>query len=152
MNIKYINSFAASILLLCAAQAYAGDVTVSDVWSRASAPGQSNGSVGLVITSTKDARLIAVSSPAAESAEIHTMSMDNGVMKMRELEFLSLPANQAVKLGPGGNHLMLFGLKKPLQAGKEIPLTLTIQFADKHSEKISIKSKIKALDSEYGKH
>ena len=152
MNIKYINGFAASILLLFAAQAYASDVTVSDVWSRASAPGQTNGSVGLVITSTKDARLISVASPAAESAEIHSMNMDNGVMKMRELEFLPLPANQAVKLGPGGNHLMLFGLKKPLHAGKEIPLTLTIQFADKRTERISIKSKIKALDSEYGKH
>jgi copper(I)-binding protein len=151
MRNRYINSIAVTFLLL-ATQAYAGDVSVSDVWSRASAPGQANGSVGLVITSTKDARLIAVTSPAAESAEIHTMSMDNGVMRMRELEFLPLPANQAVKLGPGGNHLMLFGLKKPLQAGKEIPLTLTIKFADHHTEKINIKSKIKALDTEYGKH
>lgn len=152
MKNRYVNCFAASILLLFTAQAYAGEVTVSDVWSRASAPGQENGSVGLVITSAKDARLVAVTSPAAESAEIHTMSMDNGVMKMRQLEFLPLPANQVVKLGPGGNHLMLFGLKKPLKAGQEIPLTLTIKFADKRTEKIKIKSKIMAIDSDYGKH
>ena len=68
--------------LLFSAQVQAGEVTVSDAWARATAPGQENGSVGLVITSQRDARLIAVTSPLAASAEIHTMTMDNGVVMM----------------------------------------------------------------------
>ena len=135
--------------LLLAAQAFAGEIKVSDVWARATAPGQENGSVGLVITSQKDARLIAVASPAAESAEIHTMTMDNGVMQMRQLEYLPLPAKQAVTLGPGGEHLMLFGLKHALKAGDTFPLTLTVQHADKKTEKIKIKALIRPLTAEH---
>ena len=140
------------VALLLATTAYASDVAISDVWARATAPGQENGSVGLIITSAKDARLIAVSSPVAASAEIHTMSMEGGVMKMRQLEDLPLPANQPVKLGPGGEHLMLFGLKKPLKAGDKFSLTLTIQFADKSTKKIKIKALVKALKTEHGNH
>ena len=131
--------------LLFTAQAYAGSIKISDAWARETAPGQQNGSVGLVITSQKDARIIAVSSPAAKSAELHTMTMDNGVMKMRQLEDMPLPANQPVTLGPGGDHLMLFGIKHPLKAGKKVPLTLTVEYADKRKEKIRIKAEIRPL-------
>jgi hypothetical protein len=131
--------------LLLTTHAIAGDISTADVWARATAPGQENGSVGVVITSAKDARLIAVSSPVCKTAEIHTMSMNNGVMEMRQLEFLPLPAQQPVTLGPGGDHLMLFGLKHPLKAGDEFPLTLTVQFADKHTQKIKIKALVKSI-------
>ncbi len=149
---KHNTWIAAVAALLLTAQAYAADVTIDDAWARATAPGQENGSVGLVITSAKDARLIAVTTPAAKFAEIHTMTMENGVMKMRQLEDLPLPAKQPVKLGPGGDHLMLFNLKKPLKAGEEIPLTLTIQFSDKRSEKINIKAQIKPLTAAQDNH
>ena len=145
-------SWIAVAALLFAAQVQAGEVTVSDAWVRATAPGQENGSVGLVITSQKDARLIAVTSPLAESAEIHTMTMDNGVMKMRQLEDLPLSAKQAVTLGPGSDHLMLFGLKHALKAGDKVPLTLTVQFADKSTEKINIKAQVKPLTAGQNKH
>ena len=133
------------ITLLFSAQAYAGGITVSDAWARATAPGQENGSVGLLITSQKEARIIAVTSTVSKSAEIHTMTMDNGVMQMRQLEFLPLPAQQPVTLGPGGEHLMLFGLKHALIAGDIVPLTLTVQHADKKIEKIKIKAIIRPL-------
>ena len=138
--------------LLFAAQAYAGEITVSDAWARATAPGQENGSVGLVITSKKDARLIAVTCPVSASAEIHTMTMDNGVMQMRQLEYLPLPANQPVTLGPGGDHLMLFGLKHALKAGDKVPLTVTVQYADKRTEKIKIKALVRPLTAGQDKH
>jgi periplasmic copper chaperone A len=134
---------AASLLLFT--QAYAGGIKITDAWTRATAPGQENGSVGVIITSPRDARLIAVSTKVADSAEIHTMSMDNGVMKMRQLEFLPLPANAPVTLGPGGDHLMLFGLKHALKAGQKVPLILTIQYADKSVEKINIKAEVRSL-------
>ena len=96
----------------------------------APAPGQAATVVGLRITSQKEARMVAVSSPVAE-AQMHSMTMENGMMKMRRLESLALPAGQEVVLGAGGDHLMLVGLKKPLKAGEVVPLTLTVEFADK---------------------
>lgn len=138
--------------LLVSIQAKAGEVTVNDAWARATVPGQENGSVGLVITSQKDARLIAVNSPLAESSEIHTMTMDNGVMKMRQLEYLALPAKQPVTLGPGGDHLMLFGLRQALKAGDKVPLTLTVQHGDKSTENINIKAQVRPLTAGQNKH
>lgn len=147
MNSKSLIVIAA---LLFSAQAFAGGVTVDGAWARATAPGQANGSVGMIITSQQDARLITVSSSASANSEIHTMTMDNGVMKMRQIEDLPLPANQAVKLGPGGEHLMLMGLKKPLREGDTIPLTLTVQYADKRMEKIVVKALVKSLTGGHG--
>jgi hypothetical protein len=142
MNTK---NFIAIALLLFSAQLFAGEVSVTDAWSRATAPGQEVGMVGLTITSKKDAKLIAVTSTASDTSEIHTMSMDNGVMKMRQIENLPLTANQPATLGPGGNHLMLIGLKQPLKAGKKVALTLTVEFADKTTEKLKVSAEIRSL-------
>lgn len=138
--------------LLLATQVNASEIKISDAWARATAPGQENGSVGVIITSAKDARLIAVSTKLAESSEIHTMIMDDGVMKMRQLEYLDLPANQAVKLGPGGEHLMLFGLKHALKAGNKVPLIITVQFPDKSTETINFNAAIRPLTAVNNKH
>lgn len=139
------NRILLGILVLFTSPIYAAEISIGDAWARATAPGQENGSVALVITSQKDARLIAVTSPASTSAEIHTMSIDNGVMKMRQLEFLPLPAKQAVNLGPGGDHLMLFGLKKPLKVGDQVELTLTVRYPDKRTEKIKMQAKVRPI-------
>lgn len=138
--------------LLCAPQAWASEVTVVEPWGRASAPGQDSGAVYLRITSQQDARIIAVASPAADSAEIHSMVHENGVMKMRELAELPLPAKREVKLGTGGNHIMLIGLKQPLKPGAIVPLTLTIQFADKRKEEVQVKAEIKPLSASSDMH
>lgn len=130
--------------LLVTVQCMAGEVTVSDVWSRATAPGQEATVVGLRITSQKEARMVAVSSPVAE-AQMHSMVHENGMMKMRKLDSLALPARQEVLLGAGGDHLMLVGLKKPIKAGEIVPLTLTVEFADKRVEKVEIKAEVKPL-------
>ena len=140
------------VALMLTTQVFAADIKVSDVWARATAPGQENGSVGLVITSPTDARLIAVTSPAAASAEIHTMTMEEGVMKMRQLEYLPLPAQQPVTLGPGSDHLMLFGLKKPLKAGDKVPLTITVQYANKKTSKINITAQVRPLTAVHDQH
>lgn len=133
-------------------QVFAGEVKVDDAWARATVPGQEIGFVGLVITSQKDARLVAVSSPASKTAEIHTMSMNDGVMKMRQIEFLALPAAKPVTLAPGGDHLMLIGLKKPLSAGDKISVTLTVEFSDKHTEKLEIQAPVKAVSGGHHHH
>lgn len=137
---------------LSISQAVAGEVTVSQAWARATAPGQDSGVVSLHITSQKDASIIAVSSAASNSAEIHSMVHEDGMMKMRALDSLALKAKQEVALGDDGNHLMLIGLKKPLKAGDSVALTLTVQFADKRKEKVEVKAEVKPLSESHGEH
>lgn len=105
-------------------------ITVSDGWARPTVPGQEVAAVYMNVTSANDATLIKVESEIAVSVQIHNMSMDGSVMKMRELKKLALRAGKTVALAPGGSHLMMTQLKKPLRAGDSVPLTLTVLKAD----------------------
>jgi hypothetical protein len=79
-------------------------------------------------TGDSDDRLVAASSPVAERVELHTMTMDGDVMRMRELEDgIALPAGEMVELAPGGLHVMFIGLSGPFVAGEEVQVTLTFE-------------------------
>lgn len=80
------------------------------------------------LRSAEDKQLVAVHSDLAEFNEVHTHSMVDGMMQMREISHIDLPANQWVNLQPGGLHLMLINLQRELTPGEEIPLQLL--FAD----------------------
>jgi len=142
----------AIVALFCAAQAWAGNVEVSDASARATAPGQESAAIQFSITSKKEARLVAIISPVAGAVEIHSMTHDNGVMKMRAIEFLPLPAGKTVKLGASGNHVMLLNLKNPLKAGDNVPLTITVEFANKSREKINVNAEVKSLTASHNEH
>jgi hypothetical protein len=137
--------WAGLVACLSVSQALAGEVAVSAAWARATAPGQDAAAVSMHITSQKDASIVAVSSSASNSAEIHSMVHEGGMMKMRALESLPLKAKQEVSLGNDGNHLMLIGLKNPLKAGDSVELTVTVQFADKRKENVAVKAEVKPL-------
>ena len=122
-----MNKFAITVILVFFSITAHAKVAISDAWARATAPGQEVGAAYMNLKSAKAAKLVEVKSDAAGSVEIHEMSMKNGVMKMRMLEVLELPAGKLVKLAPGGFHLMLFDLKKPLAAGEKIELSLTLK-------------------------
>ena len=115
----------AVLLAAAGAQAQSNPVKVENAWARATPPGAQVGAVYLTLTAPGADRLVGVSSPAAERAEVHEMSMDNGVMRMRETPGVLLPARQPVVLGPGGYHIMLMGLGHPLKQGQTVPLRLT---------------------------
>jgi len=100
------------------------DITISDAWARATAPGQKVAAAYMNLSSKQGAALIRAECDLAGSVEIHSMTMENDVMKMRMLEELALPAGKTVSLAPGGFHLMLFNLKQPLDAGKQAKFTL----------------------------
>jgi len=142
----------AIVMLFCAGQAWAENVVVSDASVRATAPGQESAAIRFSITSKKEARLVEISSPVAGAVEIHSMTHDNGVMKMRAIEFLSLPAGKMVKLGVSGNHVMLLNLKNQLKAGDNVPLTITVEFADKRKEKINVNAEVKSLAASSNEH
>lgn len=127
--------------------AYAGDISVTNAWARATAPGQEVGAAYFDIVSKSAAKLVKAESPAAASTEIHTMSMKNGVMEMRKLDSLELPAGKAVSLAPGGNHIMLIGLKKPLKEGDKVVITLMVEKAPKGQETVEVSAEVKTMMS-----
>jgi periplasmic copper chaperone A len=137
-----IRTLSAALLLTCTLSAQAG-ITISDAWVRATRPGQEVGAAYMTLSSSDWSCLTKVSSAAAGAIEIHSMSMDKGVMKMRMLEHLELPAGKPVKLAPGGFHLMLFVLKKPLVAGGTIEVELTFEDAKSKIETKKVKLPIK---------
>ena len=125
----------ALILLACSKQA--PEIKIADNWVRATTEGQEVGAAYMTITSASDTSLVKVESSVTDSVEIHSMSMENGVMKMRMLDELPLKANQPEKLAPGGFHVMLMDLQKPLKVGENVNVRLC--FKDK-SGKITDKN------------
>ena len=119
-------AFAAGFLMLLAGTASAqnGDIEISSAWARATPGGAETAATYMTITAPSGDRLTGLSTPAAQKADLHSMTMDGSVMKMRPVEALDLPAGQPVTLKPGGYHIMLTGLAKPLEAGQSFPLTL----------------------------
>lgn len=134
------------LLLFCSLPAFAaGQVEVSNAWARATLPGQDVGGVYLDVKSERDAKLTGVKSALAEKATIHSMKIENGMMEMRAVSVVELPAGKTVKLDPGGMHLMLLGLKKPLVPGAKVPLTLFVENADKSIEKVEVQAEVRRL-------
>lgn len=78
--------------------------------------------------------LISASTPAAKVAEIHVMTTDGKMMRMKKINRLPIPARGSATLQPGGNHLMLIGLKRDLAPGDSLALTLT--FANDHTQTV----------------
>lgn len=96
-----------------------------------------------------DDALLSASSPAAERIEIHSMSMEGDVMKMRSVDSVTIKAGEKITMQPGqGYHLMLMGLKKPLKSGEKIPVTLT--FRDAGKMKISVDVADMKMPSKHG--
>src|ERR1700704_6768580 len=112
----------------------AGDLVITQAWSRATPGGAKIAGAYLTIEnrgSTPD-RLVGGSGNVAAKVEVHEMAMNNGVMTMRPLDKgLAIEPGKIVKLAPGGYHLMLMDLKNPLKQGDKVPLTLEFEKAGK---------------------
>lgn len=139
--------FAGLVFAAClfAPTAFAADVQVEKARVRATAPGQETAMLDMQITSKQAGRLIAVTTPVAKSVELHRMSVDNGVMKMREVSEINLPAGQVVDLGEAKFHLMLMGLKAQIKEGANVPLILTIKLGSERIIKVETEAEVKPL-------
>jgi periplasmic copper chaperone A len=106
-------------------------LSIDHPFARATPPGAKSGGAFFIVenASLTPDKLIGVASPAAGSTEMHQMVVDGGVMKMRAVSMLEIPAGGKLELKPGGYHLMLLDLKQPMRAGDKVPLTLTFQNA-----------------------
>lgn len=131
----------------CAQPALAGEVKVDDPWVRGTVAGQMATGAFMAITAKEGAALVAASSPVAGVVEIHAMKMEDGVMKMRALPRLELPAGKAVQLAPGGYHVMLMDLKQPLTAGQTVPIILKLEGKDKAVTTLEIKAAVRPLNT-----
>jgi copper(I)-binding protein len=127
----------AALLALAPARAdevKAGDLVISQAWARATPNGAKIGGGYLTIENKGSApdRLIGGSADVAGSVQVHEMSMDGGVMKMRPVENgLTIDPGKTVKLAPGGYHLMMMDLKSQLKQGDKVPVTLEFEKAGK---------------------
>jgi periplasmic copper chaperone A len=153
MTLKFFsqeNSMKSSLFFVAAmslASLASAQVTVSEPWVRASVPQQKATGVFMKLTSKDGGKLVAAKSTAAAVVEIHEMTMDNNVMKMRALPSLALPAGKAVELRPGSYHVMLIDLKAQIKDGDTVPVTLTVESADGKRSDIEVKAVAKPLNS-----
>ncbi|MET0066702.1 MAG: copper chaperone PCu(A)C [Candidatus Thiodiazotropha sp.] len=118
--------------------ATAGDgVLVDDPYVRAVPPGQPNSAsfMSLRNTTDQDQQLVGASSRVAEVVELHTHTLEDGMMRMRQVEKIELPAGETVRLKPGGLHIMLIGLKQKLVPDEQVLLTL--KFSDGSEREVS---------------
>lgn len=125
------------LFVLCASSAIGaeyrlGALRISQVHARATAPGQSSAAVYLTIDNSGAVadELLSVKTPVATTANLHSMSMNGNVMKMREVERIAVAPAAKTSMSAGhGYHIMLTGLRSPLVAAQTIPLELTFKKA-----------------------
>ncbi len=137
--------FVGVLSVLVSVNAQAGELLVSDAWTRATAPGQDSAMVQLIVTSRHEGVLTGASSKVAQSAELHSMVHEHGVMKMRQVDAVELSAGEALDFGEAGYHLMLLELKKPLKAGEKFALTLYVQLANGKKQAMKVQVIIRPL-------
>ena len=98
---------------------------ISSPWSRALPPTAHNGALFLTVKNQgQPDQLIAARSDIADTLELHTHVHENGLMKMRQVHEMDVPAGETLELKPGGHHIMLIGLRQPLREGMHFPVEL----------------------------
>jgi periplasmic copper chaperone A len=127
----------------CVLAAAPGPVRIEAPWARETAAGQRDG--GGFMTIVNDGKsvdqLVAASSPVSAEVQIHTVQMDEGMMRMRELpDGIAIPAEGRVELKPRSLHIMFINLKRPLQAGERVPVTLKFRAAGEQTVMFEVRA------------
>ena len=136
---RVVHRIAALAAVACAAwttTAYAQPYVLQNLriehpYARPTPPGARTGAAYFAIENRgRDGdRLVRVQTPLAGAAEIHSMSMEGNMMRMRAVSALDIAPHATTTLKPGGYHLMLVDLKRPLAVGDTVPLSLTFEKA-----------------------
>ncbi|HET7791956.1 MAG TPA: copper chaperone PCu(A)C [Rhizobacter sp.] len=143
-------AFACAAALAHAHSFTLGDLKIGHPYARATVAGQPTGGAFLSVENhgRADDRLLAASAEVAKAVELHTMSMEGDVMRMRQVEAIDLPVGKAVALKPGGLHIMLMGLKAPLKEGDKFPLKLKFEKAGE----VTVQVNVEAAAASHEKH
>lgn len=136
----YLVSLAAAAIACGSAHAggTADQITVNDAYIRQAPPGAMAAGAFMVIrnSGSKEARIVTASNPASRVTELHTHLNEGGVMKMRQVKDIPVPAGGEAVLKPGGLHVMLIDLKAPLKDGDMVPIVLGM--ADGSSKEVAV--------------
>jgi periplasmic copper chaperone A len=132
----------ATALLLAAALPASAQVQATNAWVRGTVGGQTSIAVYMELRSAQPASVVAVDSPLG-TAELHEMRMDGNIMRMRNVKRVDLPAGRTVELNPGGLHIMLTGLKRPLAKGDRVPIRLTIEATDRSRRTLEVSAEVR---------
>ncbi|RXJ81818.1 copper chaperone PCu(A)C [Arcobacter sp. F2176] len=130
------------LALLSASTLFASNIEVKDAYVRATPPGLPNSAAFMTIENktNKDIALIKATSDISKVVELHTHSMKDGVMKMYQVPKIDIPANKETSLKPGGFHVMLIGLHKPLKEKENVTITLNFSNGENKTITIPVKS------------
>jgi len=151
MDLRTKNGFALSALAIAALVSGARAAQGADVqtlrieapWARETAAGQRDGGGFMTIINDGTAadQLVSASSPVSAEVQTHTVQMDNGMMRMRELpNGIPVPAAGRVELKPGSLHIMFIKLDHPLRAGEKVPVTLKFRVAGEKTVTFEVRS------------
>ena len=141
---KLQNPLAAILLLAAIGCGEARDVKLGAIaighpYARATVAGQPTGGGYLTLENKGgEDRLLSASAGVSGAVELHSMSMDGDVMRMRQVDAIALPAGQTVELKPGGLHIMFVGLKAPLKAGDRFPMKLKFEKAGEVTVEVTV--------------
>ena len=141
-----LRALACAALFITAASAHA-QVTVKDPWVRGTVTGQKATGAFLQLTTTEAVRLVEARSGAAKIVEIHEMRMEGDRMMMQAVPGLGLVPGKTLELKPGGYHVMLIDVVKPLNAGDKVPLTLVLEGKDKKRIQVDVSAEVRALNA-----
>jgi copper(I)-binding protein len=133
------------LLVSCATNLAHADVSVKAPWVRATVAQQRATGAFMELASTDALWVVEVRTPAAKIVELHQMLIENNVMKMQALPVLELPPGKAVELKPGGYHIMLVDLVKPLTVGDHIALTLVVEDKDNKRSQIEVNAEVRSI-------
>lgn len=128
------------LMLLVSITALA-DIQFHSGWARLLPPGVTTTAGYMVLSSSVQDRLISASSPAASMVEIHQSEMKDGMMSMHEVDAIDLNAGEKLHMSPGGYHLMIMGLSKPLNAGSVLPIELQFEKAGSVTVELSVEAR-----------
>lgn len=160
MKVNRLSRLLLTVMLLLSGAVSAqavDDVVIEGAYVRAVPPGQPNSAAFMKVNNKGGAghALVAGSTPAAAVVELHTHTMEGGMMRMREVEKIELPAGETVSLQPGGLHVMLIGLKQKLVPEQTIPLTLRYEDGSEVSLQVPVhklQMKMKPMDEGHMNH
>jgi copper(I)-binding protein len=121
---------------------------VSDAWAPATPPNATVGAAYMQIEARDGDTLVAAAAPVAASVEIHQTSHEQGMMKMRQLESLTISPGEPARLEPSSTHFMLIGLTAPLKTGERFPMTLRFEKAGE----VTVQVAVMAADATHEHH
>lgn len=142
-----LNTLFCAALTLASATAVHAQVTVKEPWVRGTVASQKATGAFMQLSTTEAVRLVEAKSGAAKIVEIHEMRMEGDRMMMQAVPGLDLVPGKTLELKPGGYHVMLIDVVKPLNAGDKVPLTLVLEGKDKKRIQVDVSAEVRALNA-----